>query len=47
VLFFTSEDASFITGQTLGIDGGFLASGLFIRNLFEIPAATPAQSVAV
>lgn len=46
VLFFTSEDASFITGQTLGIDGGFLASGLFIRNLFEIPAATPAQNVA-
>jgi len=47
VLFFTSEDAGFITGQTLGVDGGFLASGLFIRNLFDIPAATPVQGMAV
>ena len=46
VLFFTSEDAAFITGQTLGVDGGFLASGLFIRNLFDIPAATPVQGLA-
>ena len=42
VLFFASEQASFITGQTLGVDGGYLASGLFMRNLFDIPAATPA-----
>lgn len=46
VLFFTSEDSAFVTGQTLGVDGGFLASGIFNRNLFEIPAATPAQGVA-
>jgi len=40
VSFFASEQAAFITGQTLGVDGGFLASGLFNRNLFEIPAST-------
>lgn len=44
VMFFASEQASFITGQTLGVDGGYLASGLFMRNLFEIPAATPAPA---
>ncbi len=46
VLFFASQEASFITGQTLGVDGGFLASGLFVRNLFDIPAAAPAQGFA-
>jgi NAD(P)-dependent dehydrogenase (short-subunit alcohol dehydrogenase family) len=42
VMFFASAQSAFITGQTLGIDGGYLASGLFNRKLFEIPAATPA-----
>lgn len=46
VVFFASESASFITGQTLGVDGGYLASGLYMRNLFEIPAATPGTPVA-
>jgi NAD(P)-dependent dehydrogenase (short-subunit alcohol dehydrogenase family) len=46
VLFFASGQASFITGQTLGVDGGYLASGLFMRNLFDIPAATPAHAPA-
>ncbi|WP_082521904.1 SDR family NAD(P)-dependent oxidoreductase [Ramlibacter sp. Leaf400] len=46
VLFFASDQASFITGQTLGVDGGYLASGLFMRNLFDIPAATPARAPA-
>jgi hypothetical protein len=41
-MFFASAQSAFITGQTLGVDGGYLASGLFNRKLFEIPAATPA-----
>ena len=39
-LFFCTDDATYITGQTLGVDGGYLASGLFVRNLFDIPAAS-------
>jgi NAD(P)-dependent dehydrogenase (short-subunit alcohol dehydrogenase family) len=46
VVFFCSEQASFITGQTLGVDGGYLASGLFMPRLFEIPAATPTAAAA-
>lgn len=46
VVFFTSDSASFITGQTLGVDGGYLASGLYMRDLFEIPAATSGSPVA-
>ena len=46
VVFFCSEQASFITGQTLGVDGGYLASGLFMPRLFDIPAATPAPAPA-
>ena len=33
-------------GQTLGVDGGYLASGLFMPRLFEIPAATPTAAAA-
>lgn len=41
VLFFASEAASFITGQTLAIDGGFVAAGVLVPDLFktEPPAA--------
>jgi len=46
VVFFCSEAAAFITGQTLGVDGGYLASGLFMPRLFDIPAATPAAAGA-
>jgi NAD(P)-dependent dehydrogenase (short-subunit alcohol dehydrogenase family) len=46
VLFFCADESAFITGQTLGVDGGYLASGLFMRSLFDIPAATPAQAAA-
>ena len=45
-VFFASAQASFITGQTLAVDGGFLASGVYTRHLFDIPAAVAAQPPA-
>lgn len=39
VTFLASEDATYITGETLAVDGGFLASGLVVRNLFDTPKA--------
>lgn len=35
VLFFASEQASYITGQTLSVDGGFVASGVLVPDLFD------------
>lgn len=32
--FLVSREASYITGETLAVDGGFLASGLLVRDLF-------------
>ncbi len=46
VMFFASSKSAFVTGQTLGVDGGYLASGLYNRKLFDIPAATPASTGA-
>jgi hypothetical protein len=45
-MFFASSKSAFVTGQTLGVDGGYLASGLYNRKLFDIPAATPASTGA-
>lgn len=48
--FLVSEEAAFITGDTLAVDGGFLASGLLVRDLFGQPeeraAAAPALALA-
>ena len=42
VVFLTSERAGYITGHTLAVDGGFLASGVLLRNLFDQPPAAAA-----
>jgi NAD(P)-dependent dehydrogenase (short-subunit alcohol dehydrogenase family) len=45
--FLASNEAGFITGDTLAVDGGFLASGLFVRDLlddaFKMPPVKPLQ----
>lgn len=42
VLFLASERAAYITGHTLAVDGGFLAAGVLLRNLFDQPPAIAA-----
>lgn len=33
--FLTSDDAAYLTGHTIPVDGGFSAAGIFVRDLFE------------
>ena len=40
VIFLASEQASYITGHTLAIDGGFIAAGVLVPDLFDNTAAS-------
>jgi len=41
ILFLASNQASYITGQTLAIDGGFIAAGVLVSDLFPQTPSGP------
>lgn len=47
IAFLTSNEAGFVTGDTLAVDGGFLASGLLVRDLFDGQAEAPHEQPLV
>ncbi|MFM6990309.1 MAG: SDR family NAD(P)-dependent oxidoreductase [Rhodoferax sp.] len=42
VLFLASTQAGFITGETLAVDGGFLAAGVLVHDMFDKSSTTAA-----
>jgi NAD(P)-dependent dehydrogenase (short-subunit alcohol dehydrogenase family) len=44
IVFLASDQASYITGHTLAIDGGFIAAGVLVPDLFEKTRAAPSPA---